>query len=80
MRMNIFAFFGLTGVMSGAMHLWFGLFTAERLLLALALGPAYALGIWCGSRAFGLASERAFRTFALSLCTAAAIMMMPVWE
>ncbi|WP_417519020.1 sulfite exporter TauE/SafE family protein [Minwuia sp.] len=80
MRMNIFAFFGLTGMMAGAMHLWFGLFTPERLLLAALLAPAYALAIWSGSKAFGFASERAFRIFALSLCTAAAIMVMPVWS
>lgn len=79
MRMNIFAFFGLTGITSGIMHFSFGLFTEEKLITAALLGPVYALAIFVGSRMFGLASEKGFRIFALCLCTVAAIMVMPVW-
>jgi len=80
MRMNIMAFFGLTGFTSGVMHYFFGLFTEERLITAMLLGPVYALAVFAGSRSFGFASETLFRRFALCLCTAAAIMVMPVWD
>ncbi|WP_416897874.1 MAG: sulfite exporter TauE/SafE family protein [Minwuia sp.] len=79
MRTNIFAFFGLTGMMAGLMHFTFGLFTPERLALAAMLAPGYALAFWSGTRIFGFASEKTFRTFALSLCAVAALMVMPVW-
>lgn len=80
LRMNILAFFGLTGFTSGVMHFWFGLFTEERLITAALLGPVYALAVFAGSRSFGFASEKLFRTFALCLCAAAAVMVMPVWS
>lgn len=79
MRMNIFAFFGLTGTLAGVMHFSFGLFTSEVIVTSLLLGPIYALALFLGSRMFGLISEKGFRTFALCLCAAAAIMVMPVW-
>ncbi len=79
-RMNIFGFFGLTGVMSGTGHFLFGLFTPERLVLAALLIPAYALGIYAGARMFGLASESAFRRFALTICALGAVLVMPVWR
>jgi len=79
-RMNIFGFFGMTALMSGAGHYLFGLFTPERLMLAALLIPAYALGIFSGNRMFGLASESMFRRFALTICAAGAILVMPVWR
>lgn len=79
MRMNIFAFFGLTGTLAGVMHFWFGLFTLEVLATSVLLGPIYALALYVGSRMFGMVSESGFRRFALCLCAAAAIMVMPVW-
>jgi uncharacterized membrane protein YfcA len=80
MRMNIFAFFGLTGITAGIMHFSFGLFTTERVVTAILLGPVYGLAIFTGSRMFGLVSEKGFRIFALCLCAAAAIMVMPIWH
>lgn len=79
-RMNTFAFFGLTGVLAGIAHLVAGLFTPERIMLAALIAPAYAVAIYSGSALFGFASERLFRAFALTLCTVAAIFVLPLWR
>ena len=78
-RMNTFAFFGLTGAVAGVAHLVAGLFTPERIVLALMIAPAFAIAIYTGSALFGFASETLFRRFALSLCALAAIFVMPIW-
>ncbi|SHI81209.1 hypothetical protein SAMN02745194_01134 [Roseomonas rosea] len=78
-RANIVLFFAASGVISAATYLLGGLLTAEILLLAAIVAPSYGLGLWCGSRLFGLASEAAFRRVCFLLIAAAAVIGLPVW-
>lgn len=80
LRMNTFAFFGLTGALAGVSHLVAQLFTVERVVLALMVAPAFAVAIYSGSALFGFASEKLFRAFSLILCAVAAVFVMPVWR
>lgn len=78
-RYNIFAFFGLISMVTGVSLWQGGLFTAPVTQMALLYIPAYALAIVVGARLFKAASERFFRLFALALCTATALVGLPVW-
>ncbi|WP_235907854.1 sulfite exporter TauE/SafE family protein [Siccirubricoccus phaeus] len=42
--------------------------------------PVYALGIWGGTRMFGLASDRAFRLACYGMIAVAALLGLPVWD
>ena len=78
-RANIVLFFAASGVISAATYLLGGLLTAEVLLLSGLVAPAYGLGIWCGSRLFGLASEVLFRRVCFLLIGVAALVGLPIW-
>lgn len=79
-RDNIYAIFGLLGVVSGT-TLWLnGLLTAAVLREALVLLPAYVLAIFAGARLFPHASEGLYRKAALALCALAALGSLPLWE
>jgi hypothetical protein len=78
-RANIVAFFGLVTVVSAATYLANGMIARTSLILAAALMPIYGLGIALGARCFGLASEGAFRLFALALCGLIALGTLPIW-
>jgi hypothetical protein len=79
-RANIMVFFAITTVVGGVLYLWSGLFTAPRVAGAVSLLPVYGLAIWLGARAFGLASETAYRRLALTLCAAAGLIGLPLWR
>jgi uncharacterized membrane protein YfcA len=78
-RANILAFLGLITVVSAATYVANGMITRTSLVTAAALMPLYALGIFLGARCFGLASERAFRLLALTLCWLIALGTLPIW-
>jgi uncharacterized protein len=42
--------------------------------------PAYGLGIWVGSRLFGLASETSFRRACHAMIGLSALVSLPLWE
>ena len=44
------------------------------------LVPAYGLGLYCGARLFGRASDAQFRAAALGLCGLVALVTLPLWE
>jgi uncharacterized protein len=48
--------------------------------LAVVTGPIYGLGLYCGSRLFGRASEQAFRWACYALIAAAAVLGLPVLD
>jgi uncharacterized membrane protein YfcA len=50
------------------------------LLLATLTAPFYALGMYLGTRMFGLTSERLFRRICLVLIAAAALVSLPVFD
>lgn len=79
-RANVVLYFAISTVLSGASYLAGGLVTRAVLLLALATGPAYALGLWLGSRLFGRASEATFRHVCLGLIGAAVLLGLPVLD
>lgn len=79
-RANIISYFVVSTVLSAVAYLWGGLMTRQVLVLALILAPAYAAGVWAGSRMFGLASEVAFRRICFAMIAAAAVLSMPVLD
>jgi uncharacterized protein len=76
-RANLIMFFALGEIISG-IGLWLGGIFALRYVLmgAIACLP-YLLGLLLGSALFRLASERAYRTVAIVMVTAAAILSAP---
>lgn len=80
MRDNIYAIFGVLGVVAGT-SLWLnGLLSFAVLREALVLLPVYALAILVGARLFPHASESLYRRVALLLCGLAAFAALPLWE
>lgn len=79
-RANILVFFGLISVMAALSYWQAGLFEAARFVQAGLLIPAYGLGLLCGARLFGRASEGQFRAVALGLCGLVALVTLPLWE
>ena len=77
-RANIVLFFATSGVISMIVYLFAGLLTGEVLVLAALMAPGYALGLWCGSRMFGRASEVLFRRTCFGLIALAAVIGLPV--
>jgi uncharacterized membrane protein YfcA len=79
-RANIILFFFCTSVLAGLSYLVAGLFDARVLVLAAVTAPGYALGMFIGSRMFGIVSERMFRRICLGLIAAAAIVSLPILD
>jgi uncharacterized membrane protein YfcA len=79
MRANAIVFFCFTTIVSGVAFALGGIFTSEVLMLALALFPVYAVGIFIGGRMFGLASEMTYRRIAYGSILFAALASMPVF-
>jgi uncharacterized protein len=79
-RSNIFAFFGAFSIVSLAGYWWTGLFTAPRLIGALALLPLYAGAMAIGSGLFDRSTDESYRRAALALCAAIALATMPFWH
>lgn len=79
-RSNIILFFGATSILTTISYAVSGLITREALILALILGPLYGLGLFAGSRLFGLASEVVFRRLCYGLIAVSVIASLPVWR
>lgn len=56
-----------------------GLITAERLVTGAVLIPVFGAALWLGAHAFRGADDRLYRRVALGLCTAAALVGLPLW-
>ena len=78
-RANIILFFAVSSLAVAVTYLFGGLLTGEALLLAALVGPVFALGVWGGSRLFGLASEATFRRLCLALIGLSALIGLPIW-
>jgi uncharacterized membrane protein YfcA len=76
-RANIILFFFCTSVVATLSYLVAGLFDARVLALAAITAPGYALGMFIGSRMFGIASDRVFRRICFGLIAAAAVISLP---
>jgi len=79
-RANIVLFFAASGAISATTYLVGGLLDLSVVLLALLVAPTYALGVWGGSKLFGLASEASFRRACFVLIALAALLGLPVWD
>ena len=80
MRASIILFFGATTVFTFVSYLVSGIITAQVLWLAVMVAPAYALGLFAGSRAFHLASSEIFRRLCFVLIAASVLTSLPVWR
>jgi hypothetical protein len=57
-----------------------GVLTLTVLKLALVVGPVYGLGLFIGSRLFGVADEAIFRRICYVLIAAAVVFSLPVLD
>ncbi|WP_421699642.1 TSUP family transporter [Ancylobacter sp.] len=79
-RANLFGFFALVTLATGSSYALSGMFTTEVGRLTLFLGPAYALGLYAGARAFRGASDRHYRVAAYWVIAAAALISLPLFD
>jgi uncharacterized membrane protein YfcA len=79
-RANIVLYFAISTVVTIASYLLGGLLTTAVLVLALVTTPFYALGLFLGSRMFGIASEDTFRRVCYAIVAAAALVSLPIWD
>jgi len=79
-RANILLFFGASDFFSLVSYSLTGLITRDAILFSCLVGPVYALGVWLGSRLFGRASERLFRTICYALIAMAVIVGLPALD
>src|SRR6202035_2161130 len=56
-RANILLFFGASDFFSVVSYAVSGLLTADAMRFSLLVGPVYGIGVWCGAKLFGRASE-----------------------
>jgi uncharacterized protein len=80
MRASIILFFGATTLFTFLSYLAAGIITAQSLWLAALVAPAYAAGLFAGSRAFGLASPEVFRRLCFALIALSVATSLPVWR
>ena len=79
-RANIVLYFAITTVISGTAYLAGGLLTSSVVGLALVTGLIYGLGLYTGSRMFGLASDMTFRRICFVLIAVAIMLSLPVLD
>jgi len=79
-RANLFGFFALVTVATATAYTAHGLMTWQVGHLVLALGPAYAVGLILGSKAFKGASDAHFRIAAYWVIAVAALVSLPVFD
>jgi hypothetical protein len=79
-RASIILFFGATTLFTFVSYLAAGIITAQSLWLAALVAPAYAAGLFAGSRVFGLASPKTFRRLSLLLIALSVVTSLPIWN
>jgi uncharacterized membrane protein YfcA len=79
-RANIIVFFAASSVLTIVSYLTGGVLTTSVLGLALLTGPGFGVGLWLGSRMFGLASEQTFRRICYALIALAALISLPLFD
>jgi uncharacterized protein len=80
MRASIILLFAISNLISIPSYFVGGLWSRAIIGLAIAIGPAYALGLWLGSHMFRLASEATFRHICYALIAIAALVSLPVFD
>ncbi len=79
-RANLFGFFALVTVATATAYTANGMMTWEVGHLVLILGPAYAIGLAVGSKAFKGASDAHFRIAAYWVIAFAAFVSLPLFD
>ena len=80
MRSNVILYFSISTVFSFVSYYFGGLFVSTVFALTIVTLPAYATGLWGGSKLFGFAKESTFRVTCYILIAASAIGGMPVFD
>jgi uncharacterized protein len=80
MRAFFIVFFFATTLLSIASYALRHLFTGDVMRLAVIVGPGYGIGLFAGTRIFGLASEEVFRRVCFLLIAAAVLVSLPIWN
>jgi uncharacterized protein len=79
-RANIILYFSISTAIAMVSYSIGGVLTLEVLKLALVVGPMYGLGLFLGSRLFGVADEALFRRLCYGLIAAAVVISLPVLD
>jgi uncharacterized protein len=78
-RASIILFFAASTIIGIVSYVAGGLVTREALQLSVLAAPGYGLGLWIGTKLFGLASDVTFRRVALALIALAIVLGLPLW-
>jgi uncharacterized membrane protein YfcA len=79
-RANIILFFAISTTIAIVSYLVGGVMTLTVLKLAVVVAPVYALGLFLGSRLFGVADEMVFRRICYALIAIAVAISLPVLD
>ncbi|WP_454848980.1 sulfite exporter TauE/SafE family protein [Rhizobium binxianense] len=79
-RSNVILYFSISTVFSFVSYYFGGLFVQAVFALTIVTLPAYAVGLYAGSKLFGLARESTFRIACYLMIAAAAISGMPILD
>lgn len=79
-RASLILYFAVSDVIILATYLWGGLFTQTVIGLAILSGPVFGIGLWIGTRMFGLASETTFRRVCYAMIAASALVSLPLFD
>ena len=79
-RANLVLYFALSSCISATSYLLGGILTFEVLLISLVAGPGYGIGLYVGSKLFGVASDTTFRRLCFMLIAMAAIVGLPAFD
>jgi uncharacterized membrane protein YfcA len=80
MRANIILYFSISTSIAMVSYYFGGVLTLTVVKLALVVGPAYGVGLFIGSRLFGVADESFFRRVCYALIVVALVVSLPVLD
>jgi uncharacterized membrane protein YfcA len=79
-RANIILYFAIGDVLILVSYFFGGLWTATVVGLAVITGPLFGLGLWIGSKLFGVASDETFRRICYALIAVSAVIGLPLFD
>ncbi len=79
-RANIILYFAIGDVLILISYFFGGLWTMTVVGLAVITGPLFGLGLWIGSKLFGVASDETFRKICYALIAVSAVVGLPLFD
>jgi uncharacterized protein len=79
-RANIILYFAIGDVLIVISYFVGGLWTMTVVGLAVVTGPLFGLGLWIGSKLFGVASDETFRRICYALIAVSAVVGLPLFD